>query len=70
MTERSGSLQSSLARHVSSGPNSPEQAHAACKAAWHQHGVFCVSLDGLKSWVHRKQIEQVATELYGARRQK
>lgn len=68
MTERSGSLQSSLARHVASGPNGAADAHAACKAAWHRDGVFCVSVESLKSWVHRKQIEQIATELFGRRK--
>jgi len=68
MSDRSGSLQSSLARHVSSGPDSPEQVFALCKAAWHRDGVFCVSVETLKSWVHKKQIEQIGTEIFGARR--
>lgn len=61
-------LQSSLARHVASGPSGDADAHAACKAAWHRDGVFCIRLDQIKGWGKRIQVEQIATEIYGRRK--
>lgn len=68
MPNHSGSLQSSLARHVTSGPDSPEQVFSLCKAAWHRDGIVCIRLDQVKGWGKRVQLEQIATEIYGKRK--
>lgn len=68
MSDRSGSLQSSLARHVVTGEMSQTNAESACRQAWQQHGIVCLRLDQIKTHGERWQVEAIAQKLYGKRR--
>jgi hypothetical protein len=60
-------LQSSLARHVPSGPKTPAEIRAECKAAWHRDGVICLNPEWISGWGERQQLIQIAEKQFGKR---
>jgi hypothetical protein len=60
--------QSSLARHVASGPKTDAEVRADCCAAYHRDGVICIREDWLTSWPDRTQLRLLADKVFGKRR--
>jgi hypothetical protein len=64
------SIQSSLGRHVASGPKTPSEVRAEAAGAWHRHGIILINPEWLNSWADRKQAELLAEKLFGKRKGK
>ncbi len=63
------SLQSSLSRHVASGPKTPAEIRAECSRAWHRDGLIVINPEWLSSWPDRTQARLLAENLFGKRKE-
>lgn len=62
-------MQSSLSRHVESGPKTPAEVKEECRKAWHRDGLICLRSEWFNSWADRKQAELLAEKQFGKRRE-
>ena len=60
-------LQSSLGRHVASGPKTEAEIRAEARKAWHGDGLILINPAWLASWADKKQAEILAEKLFGKR---
>jgi len=61
-------LQSSLARHVSSGNGDVDPARAKAAEAWHREGIVLLRPEWLPGWAQQEQLRHLAQSTFGKRK--
>ncbi|QDQ28282.1 hypothetical protein FNU76_19070 [Chitinimonas arctica] len=63
------SIRSSLAKHATTGTAGDAELKQLRAAAWHKQGVLVVRLDDVRDDWDRLYLSNIATELYGQRKE-